>query len=35
MEFLVLLFWLALALVYVGFAIKGLLWLLFCIRHKE
>ena len=35
MEFWVLVLRLALALVYVGFAIKGLLWLLFCIRHKS
>lgn len=35
MEFLVLVFRLALVLVYIGFAIKGLLWLLFCIKHKS
>lgn len=26
---------LALLLVFIGFAIKGLLWLLFCIKHKK
>ena len=35
MEFLVLVLRLALVLVFIGFAIKGFLWLVFCIRHKS
>ncbi len=35
MEFWLFVLRLVLVLVYIGFAIKGLLWLLFCIRHKE
>lgn len=35
MDFFVLVLQLALVLVYFGFAIKGFLWLVFCIRHKS
>lgn len=35
MYFLVLVLRLALVLVYIGFAIKEFLWLVFCIRHKS
>lgn len=35
MDFLVLILRLALVLVCFGFAIKGFLWLVFCIRHKS
>ena len=34
MEFWILVIRLVLVLIFIGFALKGFLWLIYCIKHK-